>query len=75
MVSQLLDQDSIWNGNVEPLDHTKGKKVVNSGVDHSDEKESETGKFSRRLKPQNHELLSTIRSEEEQEIPSIIYLE
>jgi hypothetical protein len=51
MVSQLLEQDSIWNGNVEPLYHTKGNKVVNFDIDHSSEKESKIGKFTRRSKP------------------------
>jgi hypothetical protein len=46
MVSQSLYQDSIWNGNVEPPDHTKGKKVVNFDVDHSSEKESKISNFT-----------------------------
>ena len=65
MVSQSLYQDLIWNGNVEPLDHTKGKKVVNFDIDHSSEKESKISNFTRRVKHRSHELPLTIRSEEE----------
>jgi hypothetical protein len=60
---------------MEPSDHTKGNKVVNSDVDHSSEKESKIGTFTRRPKPQSHELPSTVVSKEEYEIPSTLYLE
>jgi len=75
MVSLPLDQDLIWNGNVDPSYHTKGNKVVNSDIDHSNEKDSKTGKFTRRLKPRSHELSSTVRSGEEHEIPLTVDLD